>query len=171
MSFQLAVAAAWFLYLVFFFLFFSGRYSTTADCGGQRGCCQLLCKLHTRLWLSFALSQPSAEPAGGQYYHWAEVMPTGKMCANFCIFLWHFKLYSEAKLLVTLNNCRVLAYVFIWTRRPGNFKMLYILFHCLFFFIVAQHFVLTFKQYHEILLLALMADLSGCQTLISQPIS
>lgn len=160
MSFQHAVAAAWFLYFWLFF-FISGRYSTTADCGGQWGCCQLLCKLHTRLWLSFALSQPSSEPAGGQYCHWEDA---------YWKNVWHFKHYSEAKLLVTLNNRRILAYVFVWTWRPGNFKMLYILCHCL-FFILAQHCVLTLKQYREILLLALMAGLSGCQTLNSQPIS
>lgn len=59
-------AAAYLVSLCRVFLlsaYLSGRYSTITDPGGPSGCCQILCRLHTKLRLCSAL-QHSSQPWG-----------------------------------------------------------------------------------------------------------
>lgn len=76
--------------------FISGGYSAATDSGQPWGCCQLLCKLHTRLWLCFALQQPSPGLPRGQYCHQQEAMPTWNTYTN-CDFLLEAVFYIRLK--------------------------------------------------------------------------
>lgn len=76
--------------------FISGRYSATADSGGPAGCCWLLCQLHPRLRLSFALQQQIPGPAGGQYCNTTQ---------TFKQFSTQLREWSRA--LGQLSSCRL----------------------------------------------------------------